>query len=949
MRSSRVGDRVEMISSFEKALGIAQTLLSDRSNNGTKLTREVISEIVDQVMGLSPTYSKNVDKNQLIAELETRFSVWIGRATALTDEKDHQAWLDSERKTDWRYWNRYRNWMAAKLPQSGIDALDTVTDRVLGLLEDPSREGPWDRRGLVVGKVQSGKTANYTGLICKAADAGYTVIIVLAGLHNNLRSQTQMRLDEGFLGYESPAIVKPDTTGVTPLGVGLQDPSIRPNTITNRSEKGDFSRSVAKNFAINPGSNPLLFVIKKNVSVLKNLLNWIKWACNGKDAENDLPKMVNIPLLMIDDEADHASVDTNAQFFDENGKPDEEHDPTRTNGLIRKILHTFEKSAYVGYTATPFANIFIHDKGRTEDHGEDLFPRSFIINLPSPSNYIGPACIFGVGNENEADTDNGLPLVKEVSDHQVNERQGWMPARHRNGHRPMYNGEYRVPPSVSEAICAFLLACAARRARGQKKRHNSMLIHVTRFISVQHAVKEQVDSDLKRLKRRIRFEDSEDEVLMRLARLWREDFLPTSEKVTARIEDSSMKPVSWEEVQLYLPEVVEDIKVLELNGSAGDALEYENHSETGLNVIAVGGDKLSRGLTLEGLTISYFLRSSRMYDTLMQMGRWFGYKPGYLDLCRLYTTSDLHDWYTLITEASEELRREFDHMAAVGGTPKDYGLRVRSHPALMVTSKVKMQNGTELEIAYAGSISETTVFDADPEKRKNNLKVTAQLFERLGAPDFVNLRRERPGGRYSKWDGCRYWEGVSVDEILGFLDGFLTHPDAPRANASIIKDYILAQNAHNELDTWSVALMSGSGREVEIAGHRVKAIFRSPKNDHNPDYEPRYVIKRVLSPRDESMDLDADAYQRAMDITQREREEQEKNPDNVASPSGPALRSQRSPKNGLLLLYPIWHKENDAPDNPFVGFGFSFPKSSSAIRVTYKVNNIYWEQEFMAQ
>ncbi len=939
-----------MTSNFLKTLGLAQTLLSDRVGNETELTRDVISEIVDQVMGLSPTYRTNVDRDQLIASLETRFSVWIGRATALTDEKDHQAWLNSERKTEWRYWNRYRNWMTAKLPQSGIDALDAVTDRTLGLLEDPLREGPWDRRGLVVGNVQSGKTANYTGLICKASDAGYTVIIVLAGLHNNLRSQTQMRLDEGFLGYESPAIVKPDTSGVKPVGVGLQDPSLRPNTITNRSEKGDFSRSVAKNFAINPGSNPLLFVIKKNISVLKNLLNWIKWACNGKDAVTGLPKMVNIPLLMIDDEADHASVDTNAQFFDEHGRPDEEHDPTKTNGLIRKILHTFEKSSYVGYTATPFANIFIHDKGRTEDHGEDIFPRSFIINLPSPSNYVGPASIFGLGDESESesDTDTGLPLVKEISDHQINDRQGWMPARHKNGHNPIHDGEHKVPPSISEAISAFLLACAARRARGQRNRHNSMLIHVTRFISVQHAVKEQVESEVIGLQRRVRFEDPAGvKALKPLERLWYQDFLPTSEKVIARIEDRSMKSVSWEEVKAHLPEVIEDIKVLELNGSAGDVLEYENHSKTGLNVIAVGGDKLSRGLTLEGLTVSYFLRSSKMYDTLMQMGRWFGYKPGYLDLCRLYTNSELHDWYAIITEASEELRRDFDHMAAVGGTPKDYGLRVRSHPALMVTSKVKMKNGTELEIAYAESISETTVFDADVKIRKDNLRVTVQLLESMGTPNYVNLRRERPNGHYHKWHGCRFWENVPVDKILNFLDGFSTHQDAPRANAKILKEYILAQNVHDELESWSVALMSGSGRELEIAGHPVMAVYRSPKNNHNPDHAPRYVIGRVLSPRDESMDLDADSYKKALAITKRERQEEDS--DKVGSPSGPALRSQRSPKNGLLLLYPIWHRDKDVPDDPFVGFGFSFPKSSNAIRVKYKVNNVYWEQELMAQ
>ncbi len=162
-----------------------------------------------------------------------------------------------------------------------------------------------------------------------------------------------------------------------------------------------------------------------------------------------------------------------------------------------------------------------------------------------------------------------------------------------------------------------------------------------------------------------------------------------------------------------LGQVVSSIEVRQINGSARDILDYELNRETGLNVIAIGGDKLSRGLTLEGLTVSYFLRASRMYDTLMQMGRWFGYRPGYLDLCRLYTTPELNEWFQHITEANEELRQEFDHMAAVGGTPRDYGLKVMSHPALMITSRVKLRTGIELQLSFAGSISETVVFHRD--------------------------------------------------------------------------------------------------------------------------------------------------------------------------------------------------------------------------------------------
>ena len=171
-----------------------------------------------------------------------------------------------------------------------------------------------------------------------------------------------------------------------------------------------------------------------------------------------------------------------------------------------------------------------------------------------------------------------------------------------------------------------------------------------------------------------------------------------------------------------------------INGSAKDALEYEEHKATGLNVIAVGGDKLSRGLTLEGLTVSYFLRASRMYDTLMQMGRWFGYRDCYLDVCRLYTTTELIDWFAHIAAAGEELQLEFQHMVNVGGTPKDYGLKVRSHPLLLVTSSVKMRHGTELKIAFSGNVSETIIFDRNVNWLGRNFVATEGWLSSLGSP-----------------------------------------------------------------------------------------------------------------------------------------------------------------------------------------------------------------------
>jgi len=844
--------------------------------------------------------------------------------------------------------------LSSRWSLGSIDALDEITDRTLGLLEDPQRSGLWDRRGLVVGHVQSGKTANYNGLICKAADAGYKVIVVLAGIHNNLRSQTQMRLDEGFLGYESMPPREAQRRGLRPIGVGPLDPELRTDTITNRSERGDFSRAVARNFSINPGGRPLLFVVKKNARVLQNLLDWVEWASNGRDPDTGRRVVRDVPLLVIDDEADHASVDTNEQAFDENGQPDPNHDPTAINRCVRRLLRFFEKTAYVGYTATPFANIFIHERARTAESGDDLFPRSFIINLPAPSNYAGPVRIFGLsGNpENGSDDEAALPLVRQVTDHadslEPGERSGWMPPRHRNGHRPLYDGLPEIPPSLRLAIYSFLLTCAARQARGQVRVHNSMLVHITRFTSVQQAVYNQVREDLSSIRRRVRRGDggSSRPLLSELRRLWEEDFIPT----TDAFDDPDYPPVSWESIEPLLGQVASSIQVRQINGSARDILDYGLNKETGLSVIAIGGDKLSRGLTLEGLTVSYFLRASRMYDTLMQMGRWFGYRPGYLDLCRLYTTPELNQWFEHITEANEELRQEFDHMAAVGGTPRDYGLKVKSHPALMITSRVKLRTGIELQLSFAGSISETVVFHRDRENLERNFRTAEVLLRRLGAPAETTPERERPGGRSHRWTGTSVWNGVSAAEILSFLNQFVTHPTNQKVDARLLSDYIERQTGIGELQSWTVALISGEGENARIGELDTRLVSRSP-NERSLSIEEqraegRYIIRRLLSPRDEAIDLDLDRYQTALMQTVQDAARTGRR-EIPTTPSGPKIRAQRDPGTGLLLLYPLSPSTAQIEEDlPVIGFGISFPSSERARTVAYRVNNIYWSQEY---
>ena len=929
------------------------TLESERRKRA--ITPDVITTKLDRLLAIGSDLGIDpaaVDRQTLVDEMIRRFSLWIGPDAMLKSDTGHESWLVSSRKKDWRYWRRYRQWLDARLSTVAIDAMDRSTDTVLGLLEDPARPGNWDRRGLVVGNIQSGKTGHYIGLVAKAADAGYKIVIVLAGLHNNLRSQTQVRLDEGFLGYET----KPHEEDTRPIGVGEidRDPSIRPNFATNRTNSGDFTTRVARNLGISPESRPWLFVVKKNKTVLDRLLRWIRnHVADYHDPDSHRRIVTKLPLLMIDDEADHASVDTGEQVVDSDGRPDEEHQPTTINRLVRRILHSFARSAYVGYTATPFANIFIHERGTTKTEGPDLFPAAFIINLAAPSDYVGSRTMFGMAGE---DGDR-LDLVRTIDDHCAADGAGWMPPGHKNGHLPRYLGQDRLPPSLENAIDAFLLACAGRRARGQTARHSSMLIHVTRFNSVQAEVRRQVESHVASIRQRLLRGIGDAPIMNRLRTLWEQDFETTTRDASSRDATAVPGPATlrcrWDDVAVQLPGVVEDVDVRTINGTAKDALDYVDHERTGLTVIAIGGDKLSRGLTLEGLCVSYFLRASRMYDTLMQMGRWFGYRPGYPDLCRLYTTSDLSRWFRHITDAADELRGEFEQMAAVGGTPRDYGLKVQSHPVLLVTSRLKMRTARTLMLSFSGTLVETVAFYRAKAELRANFSAAKALVGALGPPAEVAPER-RWRERRERWKGSWLWRNVPASEVLDFLAGYRTHPDAHKVDGALLTEFIGKMLAHGELTRWNVALIGGGkGARADLREDiHVEMLKRTRKGER---HENRYSIGRLMSPRDESIDLDEAEWRAAL----RQTREHASGAGQPAVPSGPAIRRVRGfgsagvpgrPECGLLFLYLLDPGQADAgfaqDTPPIVAMAISFPGSNQGEKVEYRVNNVLWEQEY---
>lgn len=960
-----------MNQNYKDVRAAAQMQLSRRvATPGTMLTTEDIHEAIRRAIAMFGCPEEDIDVAMLVAELEASFQTIIGAERVLYGDSDNwERWLAKRKaEVDWRFWSRYEQYLLREKgwPRATLDRLDEVTDRVLDLLCAPDRQGSWDRRGMVVGHVQSGKTSNYVGLIAKAADAGYKLIIVLAGFHKSLRSQTQVRLEEGFLGYDrGAASLNPDAPLVR-VGVGMLDPRPKADSITTRADAGDFKRQVANNFAINPGGHPLLFVVKKNGSVLRNLLHWVRWAANAKD-EDGKPYVKGVPLLVIDDEADQGSIDTRDGAFDEDGNPDEEHDPTALNSRIRRLLHLFDQSAYVGYTATPFANIFIHEQGRTNRDGEDLFPRSFIVSLPSPSNYTGPSRIFGYIDDND-EVVPGLPIIRRVDDHAESlalfERVGWVPPKHNKNHIPLYEEQDKVPPSLQEAIRSFVLVCAARAVRGAQTAHNSMLVHVTRFTNVQNRVAEQIRSELRDIQRRLRHGDgdSPNQLRAELKALWEEDFEETSIQIAHQgfREDCAFQ--GWEDIEPGLERAAYSIQIREINGAAGEVLDYMSHEATGLNVIAVGGDKLSRGLTLEGLSVSYFLRASRMYDTLMQMGRWFGYRPRYLDLCRLYTTPEMTNWFSHIASASEELREDFNRMAASGGTPREFGHRVHSHPLMLVTSQVKMRSGTPIDVTFQGDISETINFWRSHSRIERNWQATQQLIhdvESIGIQPIPGPHRTAEAAVFdrSTHQGLWLWQKVTTEAILGFLASYREHEASKKVKTRLLGNYIAEERDKGRLTNWTIALASGRGDPIALGSARTLKVERAW---HATDIAERedlqaqghYRIRRLLSPTDEAADLTDDEYKRAMAQTLLDWESDGKERKRPTRPGGRQIRAIRPNTRGLLLLYLLESNndekvEEDARVLPVVGFGISFPSvhADLATRVRYIVNNVYWTQE----
>jgi Z1 domain len=722
-----------------------------------KKTPDEIRNLIS-LLNLAVTGGDVSPDERLARSIEARYAVSMGLG-AIVDDGTLEPWLDEAKSNiDPFYWKRYKKLLVKEgLPQDVVTKLDQVTDQILSRLGNPNKDVPWDRRGMVVGHVQSGKTANYTGLICKAADAGYRLIIVIAGIHNNLRNQTQERIDEGFIGRDTGRMNSASHKART-IGVGEFEDDRVPVSLTTAF--ADFNKATANNNKSQIGSYnvPVVLVIKKNYRTLKNLIDWLKENSAKGDQE-----MIDQPMLLIDDEADNASINTKYS----------KEDVTKINGQIRDILKTFHRSCYVGYTATPFANIFIDPDQESEMYGEDLFPQHFIIGLDAPTNYFGGKRVFVDGNP-----EDGAPEFLRF----INDNEDYLPMLHK-----MTQQIDELPPSLHEALCSFLLARTIRNLRGQASKHASMLVNASRFTVVQGLLRNRLHQALENIQDSLRVNGAigqiglADPEIAELHEVWRKEF--------------SGLEFTWSEVQGALFGAAVSAKVVEVN-SSNNGLDYSSPGQT---VIAVGGYSLSRGLTLEGLSTTWFLRNTAMYDTLMQMGRWFGYRTGYEDLCRIWMPESAVAWYTHIAEATEELHIELRRMEKAKLSPKNFGLAVRSHPkALLVTARNKLGSGKKIvSVGLSSQFVETARLDASVRALAENRRNARRMVEALDAGGF--LEEKSVGGTLVR--------GVPVAVIDEFLRDWINAEQAISTQITPLRSYI-DNRSTDELGYWDVLIGS---------------------------------------------------------------------------------------------------------------------------------------------
>jgi hypothetical protein len=601
-------------------------------------------------------------------------------------------------------------------------------------------------------------------------------------------------------------------------------------------------------------------------------------------------------VLIIDDEADQATVNT--------ARPDRQ--PSRINGLIREIVNKVPKSAYVGYTATPFANVLI-DPG---DY-EDLYPRDFIVDLPRPLPYIGPEAIFGREPLDFDDTDvgdDGHDFVRSVPAEELDDLKP-------KGAAKRHEFDPRVTDSLDEALRYFLMSTAARRVRGKGNPHATALVHTSQHIDVHERTAEAIRDHLELLNKRLKRGD--EALLEALRAQW------DNECGRVPASDFGWDTLSWDQIARALNEIVEVAEVIVDNSRSPERLSFDDDNPR--VIVAVGGNTLSRGLTLEGLAVSFFVRTASAYDTLLQMGRWFGYRNGYADLTRIWMTDEMRGWFHHLATVEQEIRYDVERLEVEHLTPEQFGVRIRTHPSLAITSAAKMQNARTAEASYAGRRLQTILFNHhDPEWLADNVKAARTL-----------LTTAKPEKEWSPRDGISILEGIDSQHIVSFLSMYHFHENSRDLDSALISRYILDRRDEGELLRFNVAIMGRSSKsdylgDIDLGtGKQTGCINRARLLQIGTN---TYAdIKALMSRHDRVIDIALpDGLLTA-----------ETKPADLARYRSAPARGGYGDGSGLLLLYPVSKDSRpvrgtaktreplDAVEH-VVGVGFVFPESRSA-------------------
>lgn len=815
-------------------------------------------------------------KNML---LETPSGVYDSTVAA---EARMAGWYTGPEDGD-EFWPAFR----LKLESGGmsyvVDDIDRASTKVVANLADPHIRN-LSKRGLVLGYVQSGKTANYTAVMAKAADAGYRLFIVLAGMHNNLRRQTQVRLSRDLL-----------------------DDNWAPLT-TNDADFGNVMNGAAM---LNRGVHALA-VVKKNQSRLRSLRDWLR----------DIPRSTRerVPVLILDDEADQATPNSAAAA----------DQLTKINHLVREIWAEVPTGTYLGYTATPFANIFMDPYDE-----EELYPSDFIIDLPRPKDYFGAERLFGREPVDDADDpDPGLDMVREIPD---DEAAGMRPP---SGKEAREGFEPNLPKSLIDALVWFVVATAIRRARGQIHDHSSMLVHTTHFVSPHFAMKSRLDDLLDSLRRQSKSGDLE---------AFHRSFNDESERAAT----VATRPLpKWNAVAAELEGVLDACRVVVDNGYSLDRLDYGRVDDvTGAlvpeTVIAVGGGTLSRGLTLEGLIVSYFTRTSNTYDTLLQMGRWFGFRPGYEDLPRIWMQASLADEFRFLALVEEEIRRDMQYMERMGKTPRELGVRVRAHPGrLAIVAKNKMRHAEVVRVSYSGQRLQTFVLhETDDAVIRTNQEAARSLIRAC-----LTIGPPRHDPNSARW----LFQDIGTETVISLLSAYKFHPNQMNMRADHMIGW-LERAAGSSL--WNVAVVGSDHKFyrpdkslIELGSLELGLNRRVPAVNRAPLKAPGVGtanIKALLSHHDWFLDLDREAI---ANLDEQSRHDPRK------------VRGSLAGGRGLVIIYPVSKSSTPireavielssrrdmlAPDH-LVGLGLIFPetdKDGMAEQGTYYSVHPDWEVE----